>query len=355
MTLQRIRVALLGAACALLLSGTAQAQVSFYEDIYYGGASFSAGSDLSFVGWDWNDRISSMSIPAGMSVTVYQDIDFGGASLTLTGDIVDLRWDAGPGPDGTWNDQVSSIRISGGSWSPTTTTILLNGSFNQSPPWTQPGSPEFNAVAATYGQTPVVWQWTNDINNFAGVTFPNYDGIVAGAYGLAAFIDGLPGGDINVVAHSHGGNVLGLATWVAHRPLKHVINLATPVNYDLQPARWMAPPPLAPYSRCQASSFVDWVQFLGSSPFQVTEFIYASYDAEQLVNMAIDAAQQGDWAGALEASALAAAYAGDAFGWWMSTKVEWAGPTYMWWDGHQHGDMHEPDVWNAIAGACAVN
>jgi len=353
----RARIGTLACVLVLLLCGTARAQsVTFFDDIYFGGGSFTAGSDMSFVGWDWNDRVSSISIPAGMSVTVYQDIDFGGASLTLSGDNVDLRSFSGPGGDGTWNDQVSSFRVNGGGSSgPTTTTILVNGSFNESPPWTQPGSPEFQAVAATYGHSPLVWQWTNNLNRLAGVTFPDYGGIVAGAYGLAAFLDGLPGGDINVVAHSHGGNVVGLATWITNRRLKHVINLATPINYDLQYARYMAPPPYRPDSRCQASSFIDWVQFLGSSPFQVQEFIYATYDAEQLANMAIDEFQQGNWEEGLAESALAAAYAAGAFDWWMSTKVEWAGPTYMWWDGHIHGDMHEPDVWNALAGACAVN
>jgi hypothetical protein len=85
--------------------------VSFYQDVSYAGESFAAPVDQSFVGWEWNDRISSIRIPSGKTVVLYEHIDYGGASLTLTGDQVDLRGYPGPGGDGTWNDAVSSIRI----------------------------------------------------------------------------------------------------------------------------------------------------------------------------------------------------------------------------------------------------
>jgi hypothetical protein len=87
--------------------------VTAYEALDFSGASFSVTSDQSFVGWDWNDRVTSIRVPAGQTVTLYGDIDFGGPSLTLTSDAPDLRQFAGPGGDGTWNDAVSSIRLSG--------------------------------------------------------------------------------------------------------------------------------------------------------------------------------------------------------------------------------------------------
>ena len=242
----------------------------------------------------------------------------------------------------------------GGGPSPTATTILVNGSFRSTPPWDTPGSPEFNAIGATFGVTPVQWLWRNDLNQFAGVIFPDYSGIAQGAFELALFIDSLPAGDVNVVAHSHGGNVVGLATWIANRPLKHVINLATPINYDLQYARWMAPPPWAPYSRCQASSFVDAIQFLGASFIQVQEFIYTSYDAQHFIDLAIEDFRAGNEAQAFAESAFAAYYGAQALGWWYSTKIEWSGPTYMWWT-KWHSAMHEPDVWAELAGPCALN
>lgn len=78
--------------------------VTFYWDINFSGAAFSASSDVDFVGWDWNDQISSIHIPPGRTVVLYQDWHFGGAALTLTGDIPDLRVYG-------WNDFASSMRI----------------------------------------------------------------------------------------------------------------------------------------------------------------------------------------------------------------------------------------------------
>lgn len=84
---------------------------TFFEHIDYVGSSKPWSQDTSFVDWDWNDRISSLRIPAGVTVILYEHRDFGGVSLTLTGDVSDLRNYSGPGADGTWNDAASSIRI----------------------------------------------------------------------------------------------------------------------------------------------------------------------------------------------------------------------------------------------------
>ena len=83
----------------------------FFADVQYGGDSFPAGSEIAFVGDDWNDKISSIQIPPGKMLVIYQDANFGGESLTLTENVVDLRTIIGPGPDGTWNDVVSSFKI----------------------------------------------------------------------------------------------------------------------------------------------------------------------------------------------------------------------------------------------------
>lgn len=91
---------------------TARAQgATFYEHLDYSGASFGSTTDIAFVGWDWNDAITSVTVPPGGSVTIYEHDNFGGTSLNLTSDVADLRWFAGPGADGTWNDAVSSVRV----------------------------------------------------------------------------------------------------------------------------------------------------------------------------------------------------------------------------------------------------
>lgn len=85
--------------------------VRFYDDVGFGADSLAAATDSAFVGWEWNDRISSVHIPVGRTATLFEHADFGGESLTLSGDAADLRLYPGPGADGTWNDAVSSIRI----------------------------------------------------------------------------------------------------------------------------------------------------------------------------------------------------------------------------------------------------
>jgi hypothetical protein len=207
-------------------------------------------------------------------------------------------------------------------------------------------SPEFSAIAATYGKPPVQFRWMQ--NN--GVFYPFYDGIVAGGWDLANFLDSLPGGDINVITHSHGGNVAIWATYLMHRPIRHLINLGTPINWNL----WRSLGGWGAYSHCQISSDSDWTQFWGSSPEQVYGFFDSDYYA---VRYGIDAGQalaNGDYDSFLYYTALAAYYAAQAYNYWWSTKIEWYAPTYVF-GGLAHSDLHEPFVWWPIAGVCAVN
>lgn len=100
-----------GWATAAINSFGLDLEVTFYEHINFQGASFSAGGEVDFVGWDWNDQISSVRIPSGRNVTLYEHAFFGGQAIGLSGDVADLRSFGGPGADGTWNDAVSSIGI----------------------------------------------------------------------------------------------------------------------------------------------------------------------------------------------------------------------------------------------------
>jgi hypothetical protein len=81
------------------ITGTATAW--FYENINWCCNYFSISGDMAFVGWDWNDRISSLLIPPGRTVVLYEHANFGGASVSLTpGKHNDLRRFPGPGPGG---------------------------------------------------------------------------------------------------------------------------------------------------------------------------------------------------------------------------------------------------------------
>jgi hypothetical protein len=99
--------------------------ICFYADINYAGASFCAGADSSWIGTDWNDRVSSVKVQAGYAVDLYADVNFGGATLTLSADEPNLV-------NRGFNDMASSYRVrttnTGGSWNGLTTFNVVNQS-----------------------------------------------------------------------------------------------------------------------------------------------------------------------------------------------------------------------------------
>jgi len=226
------------------------------------------------------------------------------------------------------------------------TIVLVNGAITEDPTWIYQGSAMSNAIAATYGQQPIPFLW---LNNDA-VFYPEYGGIYAGGFELGNVIAALPQGhDVHVITHSHGGNVAIISTFWANRQIKNLINLATPINWDLLREVGGA----GVVSRCTVSGSGDWVQFVGSSPFQIYGFasnVWAAIDAGW---EAAQALANEDWELFFYWSALSAYYYFQADEWWDSTKVEWEGPTYSV-NVTDHGDMHEPAVWNAIAAYCAT-
>ena len=58
----------------------------------------------AWIGNAWNDRISSVRVPAGFKVQLFADINYGGRSVTLTADNANL---VGAG----FNDAASSMKI----------------------------------------------------------------------------------------------------------------------------------------------------------------------------------------------------------------------------------------------------
>lgn len=82
-------------------------QICFYEDANFRGARFCMNQwDRSIANLDrtgFNDRISSIQIPYGMTVTVYEDAGFSGARRDFSNSISNL--------DGFFNDRISSIVI----------------------------------------------------------------------------------------------------------------------------------------------------------------------------------------------------------------------------------------------------
>lgn len=230
------------------------------------------------------------------------------------------------------------------------TTFLVNGSLNPTmPDWMATGSPLYNSMTATYnGQAPLQWFWPQ--NSVGEVTWPDYSGIYAGAQELANIVNGLPPGEIvNLVAHSHGGNVLIRSTLFLDRPVKHLIELATPVNWDLprhtygHGAQW----------RCTASSWPDDVQFYGASPFQVALYFTMLFQSMDLYEEAWGHYANGDYEQWAIYMGLAYAAWEASEGFWGSTKLEHAGSTIVF-ENYNHPMMHEPVVWNQLPSYCKV-
>ena len=104
--------------------------------------------------------------------------------------------------------------------------------------------------------------------------------------------------------------------------------------------------------RCQISSTADWVQFIGASPYQIANFAYAIYSAISGAVEAFQAAIMGDYLTAMAYFQYAVFEVIVAEYWWLTTKVEVVGPTYMF-SGLSHSDLHTGPVWFAIAPYCA--
>jgi hypothetical protein len=84
-----------------------EAGVTIYEHRHFSGRSGTMYDDWSgqHSGDFWDDRISSIDIPAGYIVILYKSQDFNGRSLTLRGPrSIQLENDS-------WNNEVSSIEI----------------------------------------------------------------------------------------------------------------------------------------------------------------------------------------------------------------------------------------------------
>jgi hypothetical protein len=91
----------------------------FYEHKDYQGDSFGLciGDECANLGPEWNDRISSMIVPARAAVTIYEHINFGGENAKFQSLNNDLRINLTDYhfkykfPPKSWNDQVSSIKV----------------------------------------------------------------------------------------------------------------------------------------------------------------------------------------------------------------------------------------------------
>ena len=242
----------------------------------------------------------------------------------------------------TWSGGVS-VTVN-----PQTFTILINGCcVDPSGSWIHPSSAMSLSIGSTYGQTPMPWAWTS--NSLLATTPPSYSGILTGGQDLANFLTSLPPGQVNLISHSHGGNVVLTSQIWSSRQIRRYVQLATPINWDF--GDWRLALGYTVSGRCQASSWSDWQQFFGASPYQVGNFAYAAYNSIAGAQNAFEALLAGDYESSYAWFASSVFNALQADAWFESTKVEVEGPTYMF-SGRSHGEVHEPYVWDNLPASC---
>lgn len=151
------------------------------------------------------------------------------------------------------NDPVNSVDPSG------LLTIVIGGFLNGDADWI---SEMFDILWDTFGERPEVWKWSGvGVSNFS-----DYIGIRTAGRLLAAYINSKlkDGEELNIVAHSHGGNVVKEASHYLLRRIDNLVTLGTPQNFDLRPLNR-----LAVDNYCNVSSLADPVQFGGASLTQI--------------------------------------------------------------------------------------
>src|SRR5262249_13201745 len=224
-------------------------------------------------------------------------------------------------------------------------TIRVNGSFNSFPDWMNPGSAEFVAIGNTFGGQEVGFHWSAD-----DIFPPLYISIYGGAPGLVDLINShyfAPGENLNIVAHSHGGNVVKIATFLGlSHPINNLVNLGTPQNFDLPPINTSQV-----INYCQVSSIADFTQFIGASPYQVGNWVADEISAAAwLVQEFQDLADGYYDLAELDAEEVAL-YEADAAYWFFSTKIDFAANNVFFFS-EAHSDLHEVPVWNVLRYAC---
>lgn len=327
---------------------------SVFEHIDFTGASLPIQGDIAYIGDDWNDRASSATVIPGWRLILYEHANFGGAQLTLNQSAPDLRGFSGPGPDGTWNDVASSysfLPITSGP--PSSVTVVVNGTAADHPEWQQPGSSFMNAIQASYpGGLVVPHYWNkNSYTEVSALSF--YVGINVGGYEFADFVEalGIPSSTpLNVVAHSHGGNVVhwGARFITPFRYIDNLITFAPPVNWDIN-----AFGRVGYGSHCSLFSWTDWVVFAGSAPYQQQYFFWEN---ERLFGYymaaAFDEYINGNESTAWTYFGIATVHQIEAAMYYRSTRVDdWANYN-MDLGATDHWNIHTANQWNSLPSWC---
>lgn len=216
-----------------------------------------------------------------------------------------------------------------------------------------------DAISQTFGEPAQCWPWDS---SFWG-TVPPYGGILDAATKLADFINSYPfalGERLNIVAHSHGGNVVKLASWSLNHLVDTFVTLGTPVNWDLElMSGGMRMAEGGNY--CAVSSNDDRIQIIGASPLQSYGYYVNSFLSQQYMFVAqsylwsvIVYGKYSYYGKYFKYLALSAFYGEIADFWEWTIRYDGNANNNVFLDDLGHSDLHTAPVWNSIRGRCGL-
>ena len=147
-----------------------------------------------------------------------------------------------------------------------TTLILVPGTWGGQPgDWTSKGSP-FQTFVESKDFACLSFQgWTGDL---CGVPIIGENGShsdwIAGGFSLAYFLKSIPYFDRNVIAHSHGGQVVAYCCERTGTDIRRLLTVATPVRKDMFPIYKEAAKHIGYWEHARSSGW-DLMQRLGEA------------------------------------------------------------------------------------------
>jgi len=138
----------------------------------------------------------------------------------------------GPADPGSWNRYTYVGGDPANNHDPNGLLTIVIGGTNLNPSgsstadWAAPGTEMNSLIAEHFGEEPVIFQWR-------GQTYER-DSAAGSLYNLIMSHTFSDGEQLNIVAHSHGGNVAKLYTWMlGARKIDTLITMGTPQRFDI--------------------------------------------------------------------------------------------------------------------------
>jgi pimeloyl-ACP methyl ester carboxylesterase len=144
----------------------------------------------------------------------------------------------------------------------TTTVVLVEGTWGGT--WASDPCSPFRDLLRRRGFAGVLFEgWTTDVDGVPSLwRRTKHADWIAGGHALAYFLERLPIEDRNLIAHSHGANVVLYACALHQIPVRRLITVCSPVRRDMQVTADQAKPHIGRW-RHISSNKADKMQRLG--------------------------------------------------------------------------------------------